>query len=283
MSTIEIKGITKKFGETVALDNVSLNFEEDKIYGLLGRNGAGKSTLLNIISNRLFANEGEVLVDGKNARENDNALAKIYCMSDKNLFNDCCKIKELFEITKGYYPDFDMEYAMHLADAYKLNINKKIKGLSTGYTSIYKIILALASGAPIVFFDEPVLGLDANHRDLFYKELISRYSEKPATYVISTHLIEEAADLIEKVVILKEGKLVMNEDVEEVLNRGCAVSGPAGAVDAFCAGREILGEDVLGGLKTVYICGKVRADDVPDGLEISKLDLQKLFIQLTNA
>lgn len=283
MSTIEIKDVTKRFGETVALDGVSLKFEENKIYGLLGRNGAGKSTLLNIISNRIFANGGEILVDGENACENDRALAKIYCMSDKNLYNDSVKVKELFEITKGFYPDFDMEYAKRLADEYKLNINKRIKGLSTGYTSIYKIILALSSGAPIVFFDEPVLGLDANHRELFYKELIGRYSENPATYVISTHLIEEASDLIEKVVILKEGKIIMDGDVEEVLNQGFAISGAAGAVDAFCAGREILGEDVLGGLKTVYVRGKIRADEVPAGLEISKLDLQKLFVQLTNA
>ncbi len=282
MSTIKLDNVTKCFGQTKALDGVSVVFEENKIYGLLGRNGAGKSTLLNVISNRLFPTSGEVTIDGIRVFENDYALSKIFCMSDKNLYPDTMKVKEIFEITKLYYPEFDMNYAQKLSHDFGLNINKKIKGLSTGYNSIYKIILALSSGAPIVFFDEPVLGLDANHRELFYKALIDKYSEKPATYVISTHLIEEASDIIERVVILKEGKLILDEDTETVLAGGYAVSGPATAVDEFCKGKELLGQDVLGGLKTAYIKGKIRAEELPENLELSKPDLQKLFIQLTN-
>lgn len=282
MSTIKLDNVTKCFGQTKALDGVSVVFEENKIYGLLGRNGAGKSTLLNVISNRLFPTVGEVTIDGERASENDHALSKVFCMSDKNLYPDTMKVKEIFEMTKTYYPEFDMNYAQKLSLDFGLNINKKIKGLSTGYNSIYKIILALSSNAPIVFFDEPVLGLDANHRELFYKALIDKYSERPATYVISTHLIEEASDIIERVVILKEGKLILDEDTETVLAGGYAVSGSAGAVDEFCKGKQILGQDVLGGLKTAYIKGQVRRDEIPENLELSKPDLQKLFIQLTN-
>lgn len=282
MSTIKLDNVTKCFGQTKALDGVSVMFEENKIYGLLGRNGAGKSTLLNVISNRLFPTLGEVTIDGERASENDYALSKVFCMSDKNLYPDTMKVKEIFEMTKEYYPEFDMNYAQKLSLDFGLNINKKIKGLSTGYNSIYKIILALSSNAPIVFFDEPVLGLDANHRELFYKALIDKYSERPATYVISTHLIEEASDIIERVVILKEGKLILDEDTETVLAGGYAVSGSAGAVDEFCKGKQILGQDVLGGLKTAYIKGQVRREEIPENLELSKPDLQKLFIQLTN-
>ena len=282
MSTIQITNLTKEFGNLKALDEVTLTFEENKIYGLLGRNGAGKSTLLNVISNRLLATSGDVLIDGEKSQENDKALSKIFCMSDKNLYPDSFKIKQVFEYTKTYYPNFDMVYALKLCGDYSLNPNKKIKSLSTGYQSIYKIIVALSCNAPIVFFDEPVLGLDAHHRDIFYKQLIDKYSNQPSTYVISTHLIEEAADIIEKVVILKDGKLIMNEDTEAVLSQGYAISGSTIAVDEYCAGKEILGVDVLGGLKTAYVMGKCNKADVPDHLEVSKLDLQKLFIQLTN-
>ena len=134
-----------------------------------------------------------------------------------------------------------------------------------------------------MFFDEPVLGLDAHHRDLFYRELINRYSEKPTTYIISTHLIEEAADIIEKVVILKEGRLIADEDTETLLSQGYSVSGSASAVDEFCKGKKLLGEDTLGGLKTAYVLGKCNKDEATGYIEISKLDLQKLFIQMTNA
>lgn len=283
MSTIQLTNVTKDFGTMRALDNVTITFEENKIYGLLGRNGAGKSTLLNIISNRLFPTAGGITIDGVHTQENDLALSKIYCMSDKNLYPDTMKVKEVFALTKTYYPNFDFAYAEKLALDFSLNVNKKLKNLSTGYLSIYKIIIALACNAPIVFFDEPVLGLDAHHRELFYKNLIDKYSQNPSTYIISTHLIEEASDIIEKVVILKEGKLIMNEDTETVLSKGYAVSGSVSAVDAYCAGRNILGVDTLGGLKTAYVMGKCNKTEIPSQLEVSKLDLQKLFIQLTNA
>lgn len=283
MSKIELKNVTKQFGKVTALDNVSVTFEENKIYGLLGRNGAGKSTLLNLISNRLYPTSGEILLDGENVTENDGALSKIYCMSDRDLYQDSCKVKEVFKTTAFYYDGFDMDYAMRLSQLYGLNTNKKIKSLSTGYRSIYKLITALSANAPVVFFDEPILGLDANHRELFYKELIQKYTEKPSTYIISTHLIEEAADIIEKVVILKEGKMIVDEDTESLLSKGYAVSGAAQAVDDFCKDKQILGEDILGGLKTAYITGQCDKSQVSDYLEISKLDLQKLFVKLTNS
>lgn len=283
MSTIQLTNVTKEFGRVRALDNVTLTFEENKIYGLLGRNGAGKSTLLNIISNRLFATEGTVTVDGDATRENDRALSKIFCMSDRNLYPDTMRVKDVFKLTATYYPAFDMAYAEGLAQKYQMNTGKKLRNLSTGYSSIYKIVVALACGAPIIFFDEPVLGLDAHHRDMFYKELLDRYIEKPATYIISTHLIEEASDIIEKVVIIKEGKLILDEETESVLAKGYAVSGSSAAVEEYCRGRQLLGMDSLGGLKTAYVLGKCDPSQIPPQLEASKLDLQKLFIQLTNA
>lgn len=97
--SIEVKNVTKNYGSTCALDHVSLKFEENKIYGLLGRNGAGKTTLLNIISNRIFASEGEVLIDGLPARENDMAQQKIYLMSEKDYYPEKAKIKDIFRWT----------------------------------------------------------------------------------------------------------------------------------------------------------------------------------------
>jgi len=282
MSKIELKNVTKKFKDIVALDDVTLTLEENVIYGLLGRNGAGKSTMLNVISNRLYADAGEVLIDGENVCENDKALSKIYCMSDKNLYWDSDKVLTVFKDSKEFYKDFDMEYALALSEKFGLSVKKKIKSLSTGYKSIFKLIIALSCNADIVFLDEPVLGLDANHRDMFYRALIERYTEKPATYVISTHLIEEAADLVERCIVIKNGKIVSDEETQALVSKGYAISGASGAVDKYCDGKEKIGEDVLGNLKTAYIIGTYNEADIPDNLEVSKLDLQKLFIQMTN-
>lgn len=280
MSKIEIKNLTKNYGKVCALDNVSVTFEEGKIYGLLGRNGAGKSTMLNCISGLIFPSDGTITLDGKNVVENDSSLRKIYKTSEKTYYPDTIKITELFKYTKGFYPDFDMDYALSVSKQFGLDVKKKIKGLSTGFTSILKQIIALSVNTPFVFFDEPVLGLDANNRDLFYRLLIEKFSEKPFCAVISTHLIEEVSNIVENVIIVKDGKIIRNTTCEELLQQGYTVSGSAAEVDEYIRDKNVIGTDSLGGLKTAYILGK--AEELPDDLEVTRLDLQKLFVKLTN-
>ena len=283
MSKIEVRNLTKSYGKTTALNNVSVTFKENCIYGLLGRNGAGKSTLLNIISGRTFADSGEVLIDGVNASGNDISLGKTHLMSEQLLYNPSLKVRDMFRTASFYYPDFDTEYALKLCSEYELDTNRKLSKLSTGYRTIAKAVNALACGAPIVFFDEPVLGLDANHRDLFYKHVVNRYSEHPATFVISTHLIEETAGIIERAVVIQKGELLLDNDVEEVRSMGYSVSGKAADVDSFAKDRELMGEDVLGGLKTAYIKGQLNEAELPDGLTAEPMNLQNIFIHLTNS
>lgn len=282
MNCIEVKNITKNYGNVCALKDVCLKFEQNKIYGLLGRNGAGKSTLLNIITNRIFPDSGVVLIDGDNALENDNVLQRLYLMSETNYFPEGMRIKKIFEWTKEFYPNFDRTYAETLSKKFELDINKKVKALSTGYSSIFKLILTLSSNAPYLLFDEPILGLDANHRDMFYKVLIEKYMKSPCTIVISTHLIEEVASIIEDVVIIKNGEIIKNESLEELISDGYTISGSASVIDLFIKDKNVLGMDSVGGLKTAYILGHYDQIEVPDGAEVTKMDLQKLFIELTN-
>ena len=278
---IEIRNVTKRFGGVTALDNLNITFEEAHIYGLLGRNGAGKSTLLNLIAGRLFPTRGEILLDGEPVLENDRALGKIYCMSEANYFLEGMRVREVFERTAELYPDFDLSYALELSEKFELDLKAKNNRLSTGYATVLKLIAALASGAPVLLLDEPVLGLDAGNRELFYRELVENYAEHPRLIVFSTHLIEEAAKLIDRAVILKTGKLILNEDVETLLENACSVSGPAEAVDRFAAGRGVLGSELLGGLKTVNLRGRPDAGELPPELTAGKMELQKLFIELT--
>ena len=276
---IEGKGLTMRFGNNTALDGVDVCFGDNKIYGLLGRNGAGKSTLLSVVTNRLLPTAGEVFIDGEPARENDRVLGRVYYMGEKTLLPDTATVAQLFRWTGDFYPGFDGEYAGQLADTFGLPEKKKLKNLSTGYLTIAKLIAALASNAPYTLFDEPVLGLDANHREVFYRQLIESYSRQPRTILISTHLIEDVEDIIEQVVIIKAGKILLDRPAEEVKRMGYTVSGRAEAVDAYCTGRDVLSVDTLGGLKTACILGK--AEEAP-GLDVSGLDMQKLFIRLTN-
>lgn len=277
--SIEVKNVSKSYKKTKALDCVSLTFESNKIYGLLGRNGAGKTTLLNIISNRVFPTSGEVLIDSVPARENNKSLSKVFLMSEATLYPGDMKVRGVFLRSKSFYPGFDMEYANKLAARFGLDTLKKVRQLSTGMTSVMKIIVALSVNTPYVFFDEPVLGLDANCRELFYKVLIEKYIDFPCTIVISTHLIDEISSVIENAVIIDSGRILINKSRDELLEAGYSVSGKCRDVDYFISDKEIIGEDVMGALKTAYIIGKT--DNVPDNLETAPLDLQKLFIRLT--
>lgn len=283
MKGIEVLDVSKKFKNVEALNRVSVKFEEHKIYGLLGRNGAGKSTLLNIISDRIFADSGQVRMDGEVLTDNSRLLCQVYLMSEQDLYPEGMKVKEAFRWSKEFYPDFDMDYALSMSKLFGLNLKSSVKNLSTGYKSIFKNIIALSVNVPYVFLDEPVLGLDANHRELFYKVLVEKYAENPFTAVISTHLIEEVSGVIEEVIMIKNGEVIRNEPREVLLSGGYTVSGKASEVEQFAAGRDVIGIDSIGGLKTAYILGKLDRNEVPESLEIGHMDLQKIFIQLTNS
>lgn len=286
MATIKVINAIKKYGDTLALDNISLTIEENKIYGLLGRNGAGKTTLLNVMNNRIFLSEGVISIDNINLLEAKNGLGKIYLMTEQSLYPQSMKIKELFNWTKEFYPNFDMNYALELSKKFELNINKKIKELSTGYCSICKLINTMASGAEVLMFDEPVLGLDANHREMFYSELMKSYIEKPKTIIVSTHIIEEVAQLLEQIVIIKDGKIIKDESVEELLKGSYCVSGLNKNIDVYIKDKNCISVDEMAAFKSAVILGKNGDDEKKEqkelDLEVSNVELQKLFIHLTN-
>ena len=275
---IELRHVNKAFGEIRALEDVSVTFGEEKIYGLLGDNGAGKSTLLNVLTGRLCPDSGTVTVDGTPASQ-DEALSKLFLAGSVNLYPDDMKVRQALDTAALFYPDFDRSYAEDLAAQFGLALNKKINTLSTGYGSIFRLVLGLSVNTPYVLFDEPVLGLDARHRDLFYKLLVQKYTENPCTMVLSTHLIGEMADIIEHTVIIHRGRILQDAPTEELARGVWAVSGPAGLVDSWTAGRDVLATSVVGGLKTVCVRGEEK-EDLPAGLERRRVGLQDYFINL---
>ena len=212
MREIRVDHVSKSFGKAKALDDVSLSFE-------LGRNGAGKSTLLGLIANRLVPTSGRIFVDGEPAADNARALAKLYCMNDKKMYPENLRLDNLFKEMGRFYEGFDRTAAAGFAEAFGLDLRKKIGSLSTGYRSIYQLVVGLSLDVDYLLLDEPVLGLDANHRELFYKLLLDDYLEKQRTVIIATHLIEEVANLVEQVTIVDRGRVLLASSAEELLQR----------------------------------------------------------------
>ncbi|KZU14527.1 ABC transporter ATP-binding protein [Lactiplantibacillus argentoratensis] len=281
--SIQVQAVQQAFRGQTVLDNLNLTIKPNTIYGLLGRNGAGKSTLLNIISNRIFADSGTVTMDNETMCDNDHTLGKVYLMSEVNLYSERSRVKQLFKTTALLYGDFDDAHANKLAQTFGLDLNARFGKLSTGYRTIFKLIIALCVPADYVFLDEPVLGLDANHREIFYQELIETYSDHPRTFVISTHLIEEIANLIEHVFVLDNHHIIVDGDVTDILGQSYAVTGPQTDVSTYTDGLNIIGKDHLGGITAHYVYGPLDNDrPIPDTVTVEHLDLQKLFVNLTN-
>jgi ABC-2 type transport system ATP-binding protein len=280
--SIEIENITKCFGKTTALNQVNLTFEKGKICGLLGNNGAGKTTLFRLIANHIFPSEGTIRVDGEEVWDNDRVLGKMFLVSEGNLYPESMKVKDGFRSAGIFYPGFDLENANRLAELFHLPLKKKIAGLSTGYKTIYKLVLGLSVNTPYLLLDEPVLGLDASHRELFYKLLIEKIAESPCTVLLSTHLIQEAAPLVEQTIIIEEGKILRNRPKDDLLEEYCLITGPSSKLEEWLPGKKIVKKASLGGLASVYIEGTVEEADLPQGFTKEKLSLQEYFILLTN-
>ncbi len=158
-SVLECRELTKKYGKKEVLHSLNLKLEQGKIYGLIGRNGAGKTTLLSLLSAQNPKTQGEILLDGQNVWENQEALKHIYFSREINPNSTVysgLKVKELLKIAAAYLPDWDKEMANSLIQFFHLDVKKRISKLSKGMTSMITIILALASKAEFTFLDEPV-------------------------------------------------------------------------------------------------------------------------------
>jgi ABC-2 type transport system ATP-binding protein len=283
---LETQNLTKSYGNLKALNDFSVKFEENKIYGLLGRNGAGKTTLLNLITSRIFADSGRITAFGENVVENAHVLPHICYMPEKNMFMKKMRVKNTLKFAAEFFENFDTAYADSLCQKFELDKGKRYDQLSRGYESILRIVIGLAARAPLTIFDEPVLGLDAAVRDVFYRELLDDYGTHPRTFIISTHLIEESADIFEEAVIIKSGHLISQSTVEKLKDSAHYISGKSDLVDNAVAGLHVIHSESVANVKICTVYQHLDEAELSRfhtcGLDVSPVPVQKLFIYLTN-
>jgi len=277
---IEVKGLTKNYGEKKALDDISFTLDGPKIYGLLGRNGAGKTTFMDILSGQILANSGEILVDGEKPFDNQKLTESICLIKEGDNFNKDLKVKHVLKIYSLFYPNWDPELAEALIKEFNLPKNAKVKVLSKGMESALGITVGLASKAPITIFDEPYIGLDAPSRKRFYEVMLEEYQEEKRIIIFSTHLIDEVSLLFEEVLILQEGKLVLHEETENLREHIVSVSGPVLEVETYIADKETINTRELAGMMTAYVYGE-KEEAIQYGLEVEGVPIQDLMIYLT--
>ncbi|GAB3804086.1 ABC transporter ATP-binding protein [Virgibacillus kimchii] len=277
---IEVKNLTRKYGQTRALQNVSFTMEGQKIYGLLGRNGAGKTTFMDILAGNILASEGEIYINGEKPFDNRKLTESICLIKEGNNFKKDLKVKNVLKIYSYFYPTWDQALAEELIKVYNLNMNAKVKTLSKGMESSLGIIVGLASKAPITIFDEPYIGLDAAARKKFYEILLKEYEEEKRLIILSTHLIDEVSLMFEEVLILQEGSLILQEEAENLRDNTCAVTGKKEKVEAFIESKEVIDKKELAGMMTAYIYG-TKQEAQSYGLQAEGIPVQELMIHLT--
>jgi len=282
---IVCRHVTKQYRGVMAVQDVSFRLEEGKIYGILGRNGAGKTTLLHMLTGQLWPTSGEILIGGQPPFENRSVLQNICFIKESQQYIKHLSVQQTLQLARSFFPHWDEALAWDLMGVFGLPARRKVKQLSRGMESALGIIIGLASRAPITLFDEPYLGLDAAGRNLFYERLLQDYTEHPRTIVLSTHLIDEVSKLFEHVLILHEGRLLVDEDAESLRQMAYTVSGGQDAVMRFVAGKRVLHTEGLGSSLTAAVYGpcppEERRKAEAEGLVFGPISLQKLFIYLT--
>lgn len=283
---IEVKQLTKSYGQFKALQDASFSIHANKIYGLLGRNGAGKTTMMKMITAQVFPTSGDLNVFGEDPYENANVLSQICFIKESQQYPDYYSVLDILEVSKSIFPNWDADLSSSLVDDFNLPLKCRIKKLSRGMLSAVGIVIGLASRAPLTIFDEPYLGLDAVSRGLFYDRLLEDYSEHPRTVILSTHLIDEVSNLLEHVLVIDNGKLIIDKDAEELRGRAFTVTGQASKVETFLVGKETVHREPFGGLLSATVThsrdGSDRQQAEESGLEVSPVSLQQLIVHLTN-
>ena len=277
---IETTDLTKVYRHTAALENVSFGIEKNTICGLLGRNGAGKTTLMSILAGQELKTSGRARVLGADPFENAAVLAQLSFARENQKYPEEFKVSHVLRAAPWFYAGWDAAFAQRLVGEFRLPLKTPIKKLSRGQLSAVAIVVGLASRAPVTFFDEPYLGLDATARGIFYDLLLEDYMEHPRTILMSTHLIDEAANLLEHVVVLQNGRKILDSSVEEATASAFTLSGTASAVAEAAGDRQVLRTQALGGLRSVTIEGapdeRLYADAHASGLEVGPVTLQEL-------
>ncbi len=273
---IELKQVTKQYGQAAVLKNITLSIDEPGIYCLLGRNGAGKTTLLKSIAGYQNITSGAIQVDGRTITTSTLDTGVSYIENFARHFN--LPVRKLLRLASEVNPNYDYDFASEMMDRFELDGKKKFHHLSLGMKTMVSTIICLASNKSAVLLDEPVLGFDAIMRVEFYDMLAESFRKHPRIIIVSTHIIEEIAKTIQKLIILDKGSVRFFDALQSIEAKAFSVSGLQKDVEAAAKGLKVIGQDTVGGLATAYLF-----DNPPEqtaSLEIRPLSLQDFFIQM---
>lgn len=222
---VEIRGLSREFGRQLALDQISLNVQKGRVYGLVGANGAGKTTLIRHILGLLRAKQGSVRVFGLDPVIHPvEVLRRIGYLSEEREMPEWMRIDELLRYTAAFHPHWDQSYATELLTTFRLDGSKKIKNLSKGMRAQAGLIAAVAHRPDLLLLDEPSTGLDAVVRKDILNAIIRTVADDGRTAIFSSHLLDEVELMSDYVFMINQGRLILQGELDEMKARHQVVS-----------------------------------------------------------
>ena len=216
MNVLEVKGISKSFGDKKVVDNVSFQIKKGKIVGLLGKNGSGKTTIIKMINDLLTLDSGEISVYGKNVGVDSKNM--ISYLPERTYLQGNEKVKDVIRIFKDFYADFDEENALRLLKDLDLDVNSSLSKMSKGMKEKVQLALVMSRKAKFYVLDEPLGGVDPSTRDYIMQTILRNFDEDSAL-LITTHLIADVEKILDEVIFIDKGKIILNENVEDLRAR----------------------------------------------------------------
>ncbi|MCL1917382.1 MAG: ABC transporter ATP-binding protein [Peptococcaceae bacterium] len=273
---IRVTNVTKKYARTTAIDRVSLSVSDSGIYCLLGRNGAGKTTLMKLLAGHLSATEGQITVEGKRVLPSRMPDDVTYIESGSKQFN--MKVSQVIDTAAALQDSFDLDFAQEMVKRFELSPTKKYKQLSLGMKTMLTTIIALANNSKVILLDEPTLGFDAIMRAQFNTLLMESYQAHPRVLIISTHLIDEIAKVTEQLIIIDNGKIMLEVGIDDIDEKAYTLSGPANVVEPILEGLNCIGKTTAGSVVAAHIYGERVAP--PESVAVDRMSLQDFFINM---
>ena len=275
-AVVQARGLSKRYGNQAAVDNISFEIPAGRIVGLIGPNGSGKTTTLKAMLG-LAPFDGELRVLGLDPRtQRDELMQQVCFIADVAILPRWLKVKDAVDFVAGVHPKFDRKKAEGYLAHTKLKPNMKVKEMSKGMIVQLHLALVMAIDARLLVLDEPTLGLDILYRKQFYQNLLEDYFDEEKTIIVTTHQVEEIEHILSDLMFIREGKLVLSATMDEVSERFAEVMVSADKADAARALKPIDERQIFG--KSVMLFDGVPRSQLADLGETRNVGIADLFV-----
>ena len=277
---LEMKNVTKTFGDFKALDDLTMTVPKGTVYGLVGPNGAGKSTAIRHLTGVYRPDCGEITMEGQPIYENPVLKERIASIPDEIFHFPSATMEEMHKYYKGIYPNFDEDLYQRLYEVFNLPRKGQIRRFSKGMQKQAAFHLSICCRPDVLILDEPVDGLDPVMRRQVWSLILADVAQRGTTVLISSHNLRELEDICDHVGIMDHGKMLLERSLADM--QGSTVKLQiAGEIPE---GLNILHQSSSGRLHTLIVRGtadeveRIAAAAEPAYFDVLPLSLEEIFI-----